>query len=187
MSRLRYIIPVLLGACILAAMMMTTPDFNSVFRPFRTDARDGSPDETLAQGRLFSARFTDWKTADKLAFERYGKAITRDTQGVFLVVDFELLNVRESVRLTATWLGRSGREYVQTTRAEGTPLTLDVRQFHPGIANKGSAYFELPPDEIQGGQLLVARRGPNTLDSELVLKPTSNAPVSHQEVLRIGK
>lgn len=182
MIGLRHSVPVLLGACALGAMMATTPDYNRVFQPFRTHAQvDG-----IAQGRLHDARFGNWQTADQISFDRYGKAVVRDTQGVFLVVDVDILNVRESVRLTAAWLGRSGRRYEQTSRAEGTPVTLDVRQFHPGLDDRGVVVFELPEDEVAGGQLLLARRGPNILDSELALTPATATPMQHHALLRLG-
>lgn len=181
MIRVRNVLPVLLGACALGAMMMTTPDFDSVFQPLRTTAQSGEN----AQGRLLSARFTDWQTTDQLSFNRYGTPVTRDTQGVFLIVDFDISNVRESVRLTATWQGRSGRQYVQSVRTEEAPGTLGVRQFHPGLEDQGRAVFELPRDEIEGGKLLLARRGPNILDSELALTPTFGAPMPHTALLSL--
>lgn len=181
MIRARHIIPILLGACILGAMMSTTPDFDSVFQPMRTTAPSGA----AAQGRLHAARFADWQTADQLAFDYYGTPVTRDTQGVFLIANIDISNVRESVRLTATWEGRSGRRYDQTARADGAPGTLDVRQFHPGIDDQGRAVFELPPDEIEGGKLLLTRKGLTVLDSELALTPPQNTARPHRALLRM--
>jgi len=183
MIRARHIAPVLLGACALGAMLMTAPDFNSVFKPFRIEAPSGA----VAQGRLHAARFNGWHTADRLSFKRYGTPITRDTEGVFLLVSVDILDVRESVRLKATWQGRSGRRYVQTERAEGTPFTLDARQFHPGLDDRGTAVFELPQDEIQGGQLLLARNGLNVLDSELALAPAAGTPLVHHALSRLDQ
>ncbi|MGB6103113.1 MAG: hypothetical protein WBF88_04610 [Pusillimonas sp.] len=181
MMRARHVFPVLLGASVLGAMMFTTPGFDSVFQSLRATAEGGA----IAQGRLHAARFTDWQTADLLSFDRYGTTVTRNTQGVFLIIDFDVLNVRESVRLTATWQGRSGRRYVQTARADGAPATLDTRQFHPGLDDQGRAVFELPRDEIEGGILLVARKGPNILDSELALTPAAGIPMRHNALLRL--
>jgi len=181
--RVRKALPLLLGACALGAMMITTPDFNSVFQPFRTTAQSGA----IAQGRLHAARFSDWQTADKLSFDRYGTTVTRNTQGVFLIVDFDVSNIRESVRLSATWQGRSGRKYTQTARANGAPSTLDTRQFHPGLDDQGRAVFELPNDEVEGGKLLLTRKGPNILDSELALSPTAGAAIRHNAMLRMDE
>ncbi|AEC21194.1 hypothetical protein PT7_2654 [Pusillimonas sp. T7-7] len=181
MTALRYVLPVVLGACIQGALMMTTPTFDSVFQPMRSTAQSGA----IAQGRLHAARFSDWQTAEQLSFDRYGTTITRDTQGIFLIVDVDILDVQESIQLTATWQGRSGRQYVQTARADGAPSTLDTRQFHPGLDDQGRAVFELPRDEIEGGKLLIARKGPNILDSELALTPTTGMAVQHSKLLRL--
>ncbi|WP_353194878.1 hypothetical protein [Pusillimonas noertemannii] len=181
MIRLRHVLPIVLGACALGAMMATTPDFNSVFRPLRTTAPNGA----AAHGRLLAVRFADWQTAQQLSFERYGATVMRDTQGVFLVVEFDISDVRESVRLAAAWQGRSGRRYDQTKRVDDAPSTVDTRQFHPGLEDRGRAVFELPPDEIEGGTLLLARKGPNILDSELALTPPAGSPARHNKLLRL--
>ncbi|NYT84836.1 hypothetical protein [Pollutimonas harenae] len=181
MMVIRYVLPIFLGACVLGALMMSTPTFDSVFQPMRSTAHSGG----AAHGRLHAARFADWQTADQISFDRYGTTLTRDTEGVFLIVDIDILDVRESLRLTATWLGRSGRHYAQTARADGAPSTLDVRQFHPGLDNRGRAVFELPRDEIEKGTLLLSRKGPNILDSELELTPTKGAGMRHNNLLRL--
>src|SRR5690606_36708441 len=142
MTMVRYILSGLLGTCILGFFMSTSPSFDDMFKPMRST----SPAGAIAQGRLHDARLVGWQTADQLSFKRYGTTITRDTQGVFLIVDTAILNTRESLSLTATWQGRSGRYYAQTTRANGAPSTLDVRQFHPGLDDRARAVFELPED-----------------------------------------
>lgn len=177
----RTLVPVLLGACILGALMMTTPSFDDVFKPMRTTAKSGN----IGHARLHAARFAGWQTAEQLSFTRYGSTVTRATQGVFLVVDIDILDVQESLRLHTTWQGRSGRLYAQTVRADGAPGTFDVRQFHPGLVDLGRAVFELPRDEIEGGQLLLARKGLNVLDSELALTPTAGAAMQHHTLLRL--
>ena len=180
MMRLRHILPVLLGACVLGALMNTTPTYDSVFKPMRSTAQGNAS----AQGRLLSAQLANWQTADQITFERYGSLVTRDTQGVFLIVDVAVQDVQESLRLTATWQGRSGRRYTQTARVDSA-TTLNVRQFHPGLQDEGRAVFELPRDEITGGSLLLARQGPNILDSELELIPASSANMQHSTLLRL--
>jgi len=181
MIRTRHILPVLLGICILGAMMTTTPGFDRAFRPLRTTAPNGE----VAQGRLHAAQLAGWQTADRITFDVYGKPVTRDTQGVFLIVDIDILDVSTSIRLSATWRGRSGRLYTQTSRADGAPGTLDVRQFHPGLNDKGRAVFELPKDEIEGGTLLLTRKGLNILDSELALTSPQGLPAQHETLLRL--
>ena len=177
----RYLFPGLLGACILGILMTTTPSFDSVFQPIRNTVPGGA----LAQGRLYDARFIGWQTADQLSFDRYGTTITRGTQGIFLIVDAAILNAHESLRLAATWQGRSGRYYAQTTRADDAPSTLNTRQFHPGLDDQARAVFELPRDEIAGGTLLLTRKGLNTLDSELALAPPAGLAQPHHSLLRL--
>src|SRR5690606_9808254 len=88
MIRVRHALPLLLGAGLLGAMMATAPDFDTVFRPLRVAAPSGA----VAQGRLHAARFADWQTAEQLSFNRYGSAVIRDSSGIFLVVDVDILD-----------------------------------------------------------------------------------------------
>ena len=180
MIKLRHLFSFLLGACILGALMNTTPTYDDVFKPMRSTSQSGK----TAQGRLYAARLANWQTADHISFNRYGTHLTRDTDGIFLVVDIDIQDVQESLRLSASWLGRSGRRYEQTTRVDSA-TTLNVRQFHPGLQDQGRAVFELPPDEIEGGSLLLARPGPNLLDSELELIPDLTANLQHHTQLEL--
>ncbi|MCB5362717.1 hypothetical protein H0484_02970 [Pusillimonas sp. CC-YST705] len=175
MRFIRLLIPLCLGVVVLAALMASTPGYDDAFKPLRQTVQHGES----AHGRLFSVRFVDWMTAERLAYQLYGKPTTKDTQGVFLLADFQVSDVRESVSLSAAWQGPSGRRYAQTARLEDAPSALKSRQFHPGIETKGRAIFELPPDEIAGGTLLVSRKGLNVLDTELALLPPNGHPKQH--------
>lgn len=181
MKRPAQLLVLVVGIALLGAMMATMPDYNRVFQPFRITASEGE----IAGGRLFSARFLDWETAGKITFENYGRNVERDTQGIFLIAHFEISEVQRSIGVAAVWEGRSGRHYMETGRAEGAPGALDDRQFQPGLVSRPHAVFELPPDEIAGGRLLLSQKWLNVMDSELAQETLLEKPIRHHDRLEL--
>src|SRR5690606_35232665 len=58
---------ILAAALLLAGMMLTNPDYNSIVRPFVSHAGPGESGAT----RLIEGRLTGWHTADAIAFSDY--------------------------------------------------------------------------------------------------------------------
>ena len=162
----------LIGVVILGVMMITTPDYNSVFRAFLSHASNGE----IANGRIFDARFLDGRLTHRVDFEHYGRQISRDTEGIFLIANFEVSGVTATTQLAAKWKGASGRDYAASARFENAPKTLQSLFFQPGITSKSFVVFELPEDEVAGGELILSRRGVTILDSALYLETTRIAP-----------
>lgn len=155
----------LMGGAVLAGMMVTTPDYNSVFQPFKIHASTG----TVADGRLFDARFLGGRLVRNIAFKRLGKEVNRNSSGVFLIVDFEVLGVVASSQIAAKWKGNSARLYEASPRFDYAPNIIQERTFQPGLNDKSFAVFELPEDEVAGGQLILSTRGITDLDGALYL------------------
>ncbi|MFV0332873.1 MAG: hypothetical protein ACK5JR_02215 [Tropicimonas sp.] len=167
MRLLRNLAIVLSGAAALAGLQATTPYFDDAFSPFVTRARSAE----LAHGRLFDARFTEWRLAGHVGVTINGAPTLRGTDGVFLIAGIELSDVRQTLPISAVWLGSSGRRYAASARFQGSDFALETRNFNPHVPNAARILFELPRDEVVGGQLVLAVRGSSILDSELHLAP----------------
>ncbi len=173
---------VLVSAALLASMMLSNPDYNSTFRPFKTRVE---PDQA-GKTRLFTGQFDAWRTAEQIAFRDLGPERLRDTQGVFLIVDLNLSGTSTSVLLSATWVGASGRQYETTARVTGVPRQIEDLSVQPGLQSKAIAIFELPPDEVKGGALLLSPRLDAPLDGTLLLAAPVSAP-EHVAIARPGR
>lgn len=173
---------VLTGTALLAAMQVTNPGYNDAFRPFVTDVpRDG-----VGETRLFGGQIAGWRSADRIGFSHFGRERLLDTQGVFLLVDLKLHARVRSTTLRATWQGASGREYAATARAENLPGAAESVMLQPGLTMSALAIFELPPDEIAGGALILAPPLNPPLDGALRLQPPA-APPGHRAEERFDR
>ncbi|AGT09158.1 DUF4352 domain-containing protein [Paracoccus aminophilus] len=162
----------LCSAALLGGMMLTEPDYNSVFRPFVTHVAASETGET----RLFAARFTGWQTAESIDVASLGQELHRDTEGRFLIVDLELTGTISSTSLAASWQGASGRRYDTTKRISSFARDLRALTIQPGLQNKAVAVFELPADEIAGGRLILEARFDPPLEGTLHLAPPGPVP-----------
>ncbi|MBV2143629.1 hypothetical protein KUG47_08970 [Falsochrobactrum sp. TDYN1] len=162
----------LTGAVLLGAIMITAPDYNSVFQAFPSHASIGE----IANGRMFDARFLGGRLTHRIDFEYYGRQVSRDTEGIFLIANFEVSGVTASTQLAAKWKGASGRDYAASARFEKAPKILQSLFFQPGLTSKGFVIFEVPEDEVLGGKLILSRRGVTILDSALHLETARIAP-----------
>lgn len=163
---------------LMVAMMLTNPDYNSAVRPFETRVPAGETGQT----RLIGGRIEGWRTANRLTFPLLGTPTLRDTQGVFLIVDLRLFGTTESIMLRASWIGPSGRRYDTTSRVTGTMNQLEDLWLQPGLESKAVAIFELPPDEISGGAIVLAQRIDPPLDGVLRLAAPSAPPVHAPDI-----
>ncbi len=169
----------LAGAALLGGMMATAPGYDSTIRPFAIHAAPGE----WADGRVFDARFLGGQLTREIGFQRYGQDIIRDSNGVFLIADFEVSGVTASTRVAAVWRGGSGRDYLASGRFDGAPGLLAERWFQPGLTDQTQAIFELPEDEVQGGTLILTRLLDPALDSALYLEPQGIAAVTPRQEL----
>lgn len=160
------------GAVLLAGMMLTNPDYNRAVRPFETRVAPGESGQT----RLIAGRIEGWRTADSVTFPHLGSPVRRDTQGRFLILDLKLSGTTESTMLRAFWIGASGRRYETTARISGAFPQIEDLWLQPGLESKAIAIFELPPDEIAGGALLLTDRVDTPLDGRLRLAAPVEAP-----------
>lgn len=157
---------------LLAGMMLTNPDYNSVVRPFEVRVPPGASGQT----RLIGGRITGWRTADTITLPAAGGGQQRDTQGVFLVVDLTLFGTTESTMIRAAWIGTSGRRYDTTARASGVLRQIEDVWLQPGLESRATAVFELPPDEVAQGAILLSLRTDPPLDGTLRLAAPLEAP-----------
>lgn len=161
------------GLALLAGMMLSNPDYDSVIRPFEVSVAPGETGET----RLIGGRIKDWRTAETVTLPGTGEGRLLDTQGVFLIVDLKLFGTTESTMLRAAWIGASGRRYDTTARVSGTLQQIEDVWLQPGLESSASAIFELPPDEVAQGAILLTLRIDPPLDGTLRLAAPTHAPV----------
>lgn len=161
------------GLALLAGMMLTNPDYNSVVRPFETSVPPGGSGQT----RLIAGRILGWRTADRLELPPAAGGQLRETQGVFLIVDLKLSGTTESTMIRAAWIGASGRRYATTARVSGSLHQIEDVWLQPGLESRATAIFELPPDEIAQGAILLTLRIDPPLDGTLRLAAPVEAPV----------
>ncbi len=179
MIRPTNIIVSVIAAGLLAGMLLTNPDYNRAVSPFITHVASGQNGAT----RLVSGRFEGWRTADRIEFSDLGKPVIRDTQGVFLMADLRLSGQMTSALMSATWVGASKRRYETTRRVQGLPRQIDQQFLQPGLESRTLAVFELPPDEIAGGSLLLSAPYDPPLEGSLMLAPPATPP-EHEAIAR---
>ena len=179
MIRPGHVAVILAAAVMLAGMMLTNPDYNSIVRPFVSHAGPGESGAT----RLIEGRLTGWRTADAIAFTDYSGDKLRRTDGVFLIAELTLTGRSTSTLVAAEWVGASGRHYATTSRVSGLRQQIEDVWLQPGLDMKAIAIFELPPDELEGGAVLLTLRLNPPLDGTILLDaPTDPAP--HEAVAR---
>lgn len=179
MNRLASITVVLAGAGMLAGLRATNPDYDRAIAPFVTTVAANESGTT----QLIGGRFLDWRLADRIAFPHAGAEVTRDTGGSFLIVDLEVRGTTQSTPARAVWIGSSGRRYATTRRVSGLARQLDEIWLQPGVPLSALAIFELPPDEVEGGSLLLTLTLDQPLEGNLRLLPPPTAP-THEAIAR---
>ena len=171
----------LIGGAALGTMMSTVPDYNSSFQPFAVFVgEDGT-----GKGRQFTAELAGFRRADVISFTQFGQEVSRDTSATFLVVDLSITGQLESQKLTPIWLGATGRQYHQSARLEDAPRVLSSATFQPGLTDRTVAIFEVPEDEIVGGQLGILPSGWMVLDNVVHYAGPATMP-DKQAILRLG-
>ncbi|MBC2887151.1 hypothetical protein H7Q97_17350 [Ochrobactrum sp. CM-21-5] len=151
---------VLIGVAALGTMRSTVPDYNSSFQPFAVYADK----QGIGQGRLFSAKLVGLKTAGAISFSRFGEDVWRDTSATFLIAQLSITGRSESRQLEAIWVGATGRQYTPSDRLYDVPRNLSSARFEPGLTDRTVVVFELPEDEIVGGQLGLVTRSQMVMD-----------------------
>lgn len=173
------------AACLLALMRWTTPGYAELTGPLPVTGAQGEK----VFGRTLAARVVSVRLADALSTERFGKAVTYDTGGVFALVTIEAEAVGQTGSITAAaWVGPSGRSFRHTDRVTtGAAALLLSQPLQPGLPRSGLMVFELPADEVAGGELRLSRTIAPRLDSELRIRlDAANLPPPRTVELRRG-
>ncbi|MFE0017604.1 hypothetical protein ACFWXH_22380 [Mesorhizobium sp. NPDC059054] len=174
------LVVVVLGGGLLGMMMNTLPSYDSSFQPFGVRAGENG----VGEGRLFTAELAGLRSSGTISYAQFGKEVVRDTSAIFLVAELAISAREKSQQVEAIWLGATGRQYVQSARIESFPRALSLAQFEPGLKGQAFAVFELPEDEIAGGQLVLMARGSMLMDSAVHL-PAPKVLPARQVSLRL--
>lgn len=180
MNRLVNLMVVVFGGGFLGMMMNTLPTYDSSFQPFSVHAGENG----VGEGRLFTTELTGLRLSGTVSYTQFGKEVVRDTSATFLVAELAVSARERSQQVEAVWLGATGRRYAQSARLEDIPRALSSAWFEPGLKGKALAVFELPDDEIAGGQLVLMPRGNKLMDSAVHL-PAPNVLPARQASLRL--
>lgn len=164
------------GAAALVGLRMTMPDYRAMTGAIIVEAQSGEQ----ASGRDFSARLYRLETAKELRWQGLGGEQSRQTGGVWLLADIEVESHLAPAGLDAVWLGATGRRYLSSRRVQDAPGQLPRAPLQPGLPHRGFAIFELPPDEIDGGRLMLARSLAPMFDTNLSLAPPATAVLAHE-------
>ncbi|WP_054308581.1 hypothetical protein [Mesorhizobium sp. 1M-11] len=180
MNHLVNLVVVVLGGGFLGMMMNTLPGYDSSLQPFSVHAGEND----VGQGRLFTAELTGLRSSGTISYAQFGKEVVRDTSATFLVAELAISAREMSQEVEAIWLGATGRQYSQSARLENIPRGLSSARFEPGLKDRAFAVFELPDDEIAGGQLVLMARGSMLMDSAVHL-PAPKVLPGRQASLRL--
>ena len=155
------------GAAALYAMQVTRPDYARMTAAARTEVAAGAtgigPAFQAGIGQAFQTKTLRWTGPEG--------EIRRDTAGTWLVLRLTAEARRQPAALVAVWQGATGRRYGASRRLIGAPQMLGSTLLQPGLPVEGLLAFELPPDEIEGGQLVLSGRLAPLMDRALWFAP----------------
>lgn len=176
---------VVVATAALGGLRWTTPAYIELTGAMPVRGEGG---ERVA-GRLLAVKVESVRLANRITVDAYGKRVTRDTGGVFAVVRIEASAVSETASIGgATWVGPTGRRYESTARIAGPASLLMGTPLQPGLPKTGILVFELPEDEVPGGELRIAQLLEPRLDSEIRIRLDTRyvTPPTPLEIARGG-
>lgn len=154
MNRLTGVVALVFMFAALAAMRATTPRYVRITGPI---AVVGAPSAPMQAGNLLLEAGSP-RLAHTLRFRANGRAQTRDSGGVWLVVP-----VRSGVdQITsqvngAVWETSDGRQYTASSRVDTADAVLSpIKTIQPGLQRHDLLVFELPDGAPAGGTLLLS-------------------------------
>ena len=155
---------VLVTVAILAFFRWTTPSYAILTGPLETYGSQ----RQMVQSPTFGLRANKVIETKTIAFERYGKAVERQTDGIFLIVTVDAEARRQTMMINAAAVrGASGRMYHQTHRADGAPQLINGKEIQPGLSKAGIFVFEMPQQDAEQATLVVSEQLGPRLDSEI--------------------
>jgi len=166
----------------LALMHATTPSYAVLTGPLETVGAQREPVASAA----FSVKANKVLRSQTLSFKRFGRDVSLDSQGMFVVVSADAETKRETMQLrAAAIMGTSGRLYRQSHRADGAPQAFSDKTLQPGLPASGLFIFEMPEAEMADMTLVVSRQEGPQLDAEIHIHLDQNG-IETRKVLEIG-
>lgn len=154
------------AAAVLYGLQQTKPGYADITAPLAVKGKAG---ERLS-GREFDVQVTGTRLANRLQVTAYGQSRILTTSGVWLIVDVKAEARDETVAITAaSWRGPTGLEFLASERLSTFPTLIRGQRLEPGIEKTGQIIFEMPPEQLAGGVLLMSRSLFTPLDSEIVV------------------
>lgn len=165
---------VIAGFVLLAAMRWSAPAYDRIVGPIATA---GAPGARVATDNL-SVIAGQPRLARAVRFRQQGgPPATRDTSGVWLVVPLatSVEHTTGQVR-GVTWQAADGRRYAASARLGEADAVIAGKSVQPGMERKDLAVFELPPDAVPGGTLVLSEDAFPQLTGEVRVAYPSAAP-----------
>lgn len=174
---------VVASAVILAALQETTPTYAVITGPIRTTGQQGDTVTTTT----FSATIKGAVKAHKISYRQFGREVSLESSGVWVVVFAELSAFQKTIAVrAATMIGATGRLYRQSRRAGGAPNVLSTKTLQPGLPTTGIFVFELPEDETQEMELVLSEQYDPQLRDQIGL-PLKSDEIATQQELKIAE
>lgn len=175
---LRTIVALTAAAAVLYGLQQTRPGYADITRPL---AVTGVAGERLS-GREFTVQVTNARLAKRLQVTAYGQSRILTTSGVWLIVNLKAEARNKTVAITAaSWRGPTGIQFDASQRLSTFPSLISGQRLEPGIEKSGQVFLEIPPDQLDGGVLLIARGPFIPLDSEITVD-LGSLPASVEEI-----
>ncbi|PQA74788.1 hypothetical protein C3731_04055 [Brucella oryzae] len=156
----------------LYGMQHSTPYYSNIFSSVTVEGKQGKPVETSR----FVVGIVNSYRARELTTPGTGSTRTYDTDGEWLVIEAAAKAKIESLGLASVeWLGPNGIRYAMSSRPTLAPGIVGSERLEPGIPRPILMVFELPPDQIAGGKLLIAESSMTPLSEQMQISMSATA------------
>lgn len=154
---------------LLAALRWTTPGYAVITGPIPVTGHDGE-----ARARAFTISLGAARIAKRVHFSRFGRSVSRDTSGLWIVVPATIAATRISTFVSsAAWEGPDRRRFSESRRVGDARAILTGKRLQPGLPVHGIFVFEVAADAVADGRLIASTSLAPQLDSEARIVPTS--------------
>lgn len=161
---LRTVLAVALAAAALYTLQQTRPLYSDITSPIVSWGGMGEKVEASA----FSLSLDKVRVARTLNVESFGKSKPYTSSGVWVVAEGEAEAKFETLSLiSGEWLSRRGVRYILTDRIPATIEMMPGDVYQPGLPRPVLLVFEMPPEAVDGGTVVVARSKLMPLDDEI--------------------
>ncbi|MBB4091682.1 hypothetical protein HGG72_22535 [Ochrobactrum pecoris] len=172
MGWLRSAVMLCLAIAALYGMQHSTPYYSEILSPVSIKGQQGKPTETSR----FAVGVANVHRTRQLTTPGIASTRTYNTDGEWLVIEAAAKAKLESLNLMSVeWLGPNGIRYAMSKRLTNASGMIGSERLEPGIPRPVLIVFELPPDQIAGGKLLISESSLTPLSEQAQISMISTA------------